>query len=212
MTWLIDPLAPAPIPQDYALLGPAFAPTAYDAGRYEGILFDPSVPAPRRQAALTVLLFLNVDIGSLRSRLAAMPIDPLAGRWDRLFALLFVKQPFVAGVPILQAELALPSAASLPPQFLVSCLIAVAETAWPEVTDLLIQGVQHSDPSVRSASASGLARRRSQRAKDALQHQIVVEPDSKVVPLLAQALSACGPTAATDLAGGLWTTSKRAAA
>jgi hypothetical protein len=49
---LVDPLAPGPIPQDYALLGPAFAPTAYDAGRYEGILFDPSAPAPHRQAAL----------------------------------------------------------------------------------------------------------------------------------------------------------------
>jgi hypothetical protein len=200
---LVDPLAPGPIPQDYALLGPAFAPTAYDAGRYEGILFDPSAPTPHRQAALAVLLFLDVDLGSLRSRLAALPVDPLGALWERLFVLLFVKQPFVAGVPILQAELASPSAASLPAPFLVSCLIAVAETAWPDVTDLLMQGVQHGDPSVRRASSAGLARRRSQRAAEVLRRQIAVEPDSKVVALLAQALTACGPTSANDLAGGL---------
>jgi hypothetical protein len=199
---LVDPLAPGPIPQDYALLGPAFAPTAYDAGRYEGILFDPSAPAPHRQAALAVLLFLDVDLGWLRSRLAALPVDPLAAFWDRFFLLLFVKKPFVAGVPILQAELASPSAASLPLPFLVSCLIAVAETAWPDVTDLLMQGVQHGDLSVRSASAAGLARRRSQRAAEVLRRQIAVEQDSKVVALLAQALTACGPTSASDLAGG----------
>lgn len=199
---LVDPLAPDPIPQDYALLGPAFAPTAYDAGRYEGLLFDPSVPAPRRQAALAVLLFLDVDLGSLRSRLAALPVDPLAGFWDRFFVLLFVKQPFVAGVPILQAELASSSATSLPLPFLVSSLIAVAETAWPDVTDLLMQGVQHSDPSVRGASAVGLARRRSQRAAEVLRRQIAVEPDPKIVPLLTQAITACGPKSASDLAGG----------
>ncbi len=200
---LVDPLAPGLIPLDCALLGPAFAPTAYDAGRYERILFDPSAPAARRQAALAVLLFLDVDLGCLRSRLAALPGDPLAADWDRFFIPLFVKRPFVAGVPILQAELASPLAASLPPPFLKSCLIAVAETAWPDVTDLLIQGVQHSDLTVRSASAAGLARRRSQRAAEVLRRQIAVEPDSKVVALLAQALTACGPTSASDLAGGL---------
>jgi HEAT repeat protein len=143
-----------------------------------------------------------VDLAWLRSRLAALPVDPLAAFWDRFFFMLFVKKPFVAGVPILQAELASPSAASLPLPFLVSCLIAVAETAWPDVTDLLMQGVQHGDLSVRSASAAGLARRRSQRAAEVLRRQIAVEQDSKVVALLAQALTACGPTSASDLAGG----------
>ncbi|MFG1425993.1 HEAT repeat domain-containing protein [Roseixanthobacter glucoisosaccharinicivorans] len=199
---LVNPLAPGPISQDCALLGPAFAPTAYDGRLYEGVLFDPSAPPAHRQAALAVLLFLEVDLGSLRSRLAALPQDPLAALWDRLFVLLFVKQPFAAGVPMLQAELMSPSAASVPPPFLVSCLIAVAETAWPDVTDLLIQGVQHHDLSVRSASAVGLARRRPQRAAEVLRHQIAVEPNSKIVPLLAQALTACGPTSASDLTGG----------
>ncbi len=200
---LVDPLAPGPVSQDYALLGPVFAPTAYDGSRYEGILLDPSAPAPHRQAALAVLLFLDVDIGSLRSRLAALPQDPLAALWDRLFVLLFVKKPFVAGVPILQAELTSPSAAPLPSAFLVSCLVAVAEAAWPAVTDLLIQGVQHADASVRSASAAGLARRRSRRAAGALRRQKFVEPDAKVATLLAQAVAACGPGSAGDLAGGV---------
>ncbi|OZB70585.1 hypothetical protein [Thiomonas sp. 13-64-67] len=200
---LVDPLAADPISQEYALLGPAFAPTAYDAARYQGILFDPSAPALRRQAALTVLLFLDVDLGSLRSRLAALRVDPLAGFWDRFFVLLFVKQPFAAGVPILQAELASPSAASLPPLFFASCLTAVAEAGWSEVTDLLMQGVQHGDPLVRIASAAGLARRRSRRAAEVLRHQIAVEPDPKVAPLLAQALSACGSASASDLVARL---------
>ena len=198
---LVDPLAPGPVSQDYALLGPAFAPATYDGGRYEGILLDPAAPAPRRQAALAVLLFLDVDLGALRSRLAAFPQDPLAVLWDRFFVLLFIKQPFLAGVPILQGELASPSAALLPPRFLVSCLVAVAETAWPAVTDLLLQGVQHSDPSVRSASAAGLARRRPLRAAETLRRQNAVELDSKVTTLLAQALAACGPDSAGDLAG-----------
>lgn len=196
---LVESLAPDSIPQEYALLGPAFAPAAYNAGRYEELLLNPSALAPLRQAALAVLLFLNVDLGSLRSRLATLPADPLAGFWDSFFVLLFVKQPFAAGVPILRAELASPSAVPLPPPFLVSCLIAVAETSWSDVTDLLMEGVQHGDPSVRSASAAGLARRRSPRAAEVLRHQINVEPDPKVVPLLAQAITACGPTSTNDL-------------
>jgi hypothetical protein len=200
---LVDPLAPGPISQNYALLGPAFAPAAYGTGRYEAVLFDPFAPADRRQAALAVLLFLDVDIERLRSRLAALPIDPLAAVWDRFFLLLFVKKPFVAGVSMLRVELASPSAASLSIPFLVSCLIAVAETTWPDVTDLLMQGVQHGDLSIRSASAIGLARRRSQRAAEVLRRQIAVEPDSRVVALQAQALAACGPTSASDLAAGL---------
>ncbi|MCF4995411.1 hypothetical protein GIW69_07475 [Pseudomonas syringae] len=199
---LVDPLVSGPVPHDYALLGPAFAPTAYDAQRYEGTLFDPSAPPPRRHAALAVLLFLDVDLGGLRSRLAALPKDPLAGLWDRIFVLLFVKQPFVAGVPILQAELASPPLDPLPPHFLASCLHAVGETAWPAVTDLLMQGVEHRDPSVRSVSIFGLARRRSQRAVEVLRRQIVIEQNSKVVALLAQALTACGPSSASDLASG----------
>lgn len=199
---LVDPLAPDPIPQQDALLGPIFAPTAYDSGRYEGLLLDPSALASRRQAALLVLLCLDADLGSLRSRLATLPADPLADFWDSFFVLLFVKQPFAAGVPMLRAELASPSAAPLPAPFLVSCLTAVAETAWSDVTDLLMQGVQHGVPSVRSASAAGLARRRSQRAAEVLRQQIAVESDPKIAPFLAQALTACGPTSPHDLAGG----------
>lgn len=197
---LVDPLAPDPIPREYALLGPVFAPTAYDVRRYEGLLFDPSGPTSRRHAALAVLLFLDVDLGSLRSSLTALPADPLSGFWDSYFLLLFVKQPFAAGVPLLRTELASPSATPLPPQFLVSCLFAVAEAAWPDVTDLLMQGVQHVDPSVRGASAAGLSRRRSQRATEVLRQQIAVEPNPNVALFLAQALAACGPTSPDDLA------------
>lgn len=200
---LVDPLSPGPIPEGYALLGPVFAPTAYDFGRYERVLFDPTAPTQKRVTALSVLLFLDADLGSLRSRLAALPQDPLSALWDKFFVLLFVKQPFVAGVPILQADLASPSATSLPPRFLVSCLYAVSEAAWPAVTDLLMQGIQHGDPSIRGVSAVGLARRRSQRAAEVLRRQIAVESAPKVVPLLAQALTACGPTSASDLADGL---------
>lgn len=199
---LVDPLEPGPIPHDSALLGPAFAPTAYDAQRYEGTLIDPSAAPLRRHAALAVLLFLDVDLGGLRSRLAAMPKDPLAGLWDRFFVLLFVKQPFVAGVPMLQAELASPPANPLPPKFLAACLDAVCEAAWPVVTDLLMQGVEHRDPSVRSISILGLARRRSQRAVELLRRELVIEQNSKTVALLAQALTACGPSSASDLASG----------
>ena len=164
---------------------------------------DPSAPAAQRQAALTVLLFLDVDLGSLRNRLAALPQDPLAELWDKLFVLLFVKQPFVAGVPILQAELASPSTASLPAPFLVSCLVAVAESGVAHCTDLLMQGVKHGDVSVRSAAAAGLARRRSQRAAEVLRRQIAVEQDPRAAALLAQALTACGPTSASDLVSGV---------
>jgi len=196
---LVDLLAPDPIPLDYALLGPAFAPTAYDAGWYEGILCDPSAPPPHRQTALTVLFFLDVDFGSLRSRLAALPVDPLSSHWDSLFLLLFARQPFIAGVPILQDELALHS--PLPPWLLYSCLDMVSETTWPVVTDLLMQGVVHRDPSIQRVSILGLARRRSKRAFTLIQHQLGIEPSANVILLLAQALTACGPTSANDLAG-----------
>ena len=202
---LVDPLAPGPIAQDFELLGPTFAPTAYDAGRYERILVDPSAPAVQRQVALTVLLLLDANLGALRDRLAALPQDPLATVWDGLFVLLFAKQPFVAGVPILQAQLASPATVPLPSQLLVSCLVAVAEEAWPEVTDLLMQGTQHADTSVRAAAAAGLARRRSRRAVEVLRRQVAAEPDAKVGALLAQALTACGPLSARELAGGLAT-------
>ncbi len=200
---LVDPLASGPIPEDYALLGPAFAPTAYEAGRYERVLLDPSAPTSSRQTALAVLVFLSVDLGALRSRLASLSEDPLAMLWDRLFVLLFVKKPFIDGVLILKSELALPLAASLPIPVLVSGILAVAEKTWPIVTDLLIQGVQHGDPSVRRASSAGLARRRPQGAAEALRRQIAVELDSQVVALLAQALTACGPKSVRDLGGGI---------
>ncbi|WP_162631604.1 ATP-binding protein [Burkholderia sp. JP2-270] len=197
---LVDPLAPEPIPLDYALLGPAFAPTAYDVGRYEALLFDPSAPLSSRQAALMVLLYLNVDFGALRNRLADLPEDPLASIWNSLFVMLFAKQPFAAGVPILKAELSSQSGTSSTPKLLLPSLIAVAEAPWEEVTDLLVQGIRHGDSSIRSASAAGLARRRSRFAAGALRCQYAVETDPKVVPHLAQALAACGPTSTNDLA------------
>lgn len=200
---LVDPLEQVLIPQDYALLGPAFAPTAYDVERYKDVLFNLSEPGSRRQAAVLVLLFLDIDISSLRSRLAEFPADPLAGLWDRLFLLMFAKQPYAAAVPLLKAELASSSTAPLPPKFLVSCIDVVAETMWADVTDFLIEGVQHNDPSVRSASAAGLARRRSQSAAEALRRQIAVETNPQVVPLLVQALTACCPASTNDLLGKL---------
>ena len=200
---LFDPLAPGLIPEGDALLGPAFAPTAYDSGRYERVLFDPAAPTQKRVTALTVLLFLDADLGALRSRLGTLPQDPLSALWDRFFVMLFVKQPFVAGVSLLQAELSSPSGNQLPPSFLASCLDAVSETAWPAVTDLLMEGVEHGDSLVRSVSIVGLARRRSPRALELLRHQIVIEPNSKVVALLAQALTTCGPTSASDLGDGV---------
>lgn len=199
---LVDPIAPGPIPQEDAFLGPAFAPAAYAAERYEGILLDPSESIPRRETALIVLHFLDVDLGRLKDRLAALPADPLAGLWGRLFMLLFIKHPFIAGVPILQTELASPSASPLPLPFIASCLTVVAENAWPGVTDLLVQGVQHGDLSIRSASAYGLSRRRSRRAAEVLQRQIAVETDSNALQLLSQALAASGPTSASNLASG----------
>nr|WP_315594884.1 hypothetical protein [uncultured Cupriavidus sp.] len=196
---LVDPLAPDPVPQDYALLGPAFSPTAYDVGRYEQLLFDLVAPSSSRQAALTVLLLLGADLGALRSRLAYLRDDPLASHWDALFMLVFVKHPFAAGVPLLRAELASSSATTLPPGFLVPCLITVSEAEWPDVTDLLMEGVQHSDLAIRSASAAGLVCRRSLRAREVLRQRIAVEPDPQIVNLLARALSASGPTSAKDL-------------
>ena len=197
---LVDPLAPEPIPLDYALLGPAFVPTAYDIGRYEALLFNPSASPPSRQVALTVLLHLNVDFGSLRSRLADLPEDPLASFWNTLVVLFFAKQPFAAGVPILRGELATSSSNSLTPKLLVPSLLAVAEAPWPEVTDLFVQGIRHSDSSIRSASAAGLARRRSSFAAEALRCQCAVETDPEVVSNIARALTACGPTSTNDLA------------
>lgn len=197
---LVDPLAPEPMAFDYALLGPAFAPTAYDASRYEECLLDISSTLPRRQASLAVLHYLGVDLGGLRSRLAALPNDPFAALWDSILVLLFNKQPFAAGVPLLQTKLASPpTEASLPPQFLASCISTVCEHSWPYVTDLLMQGVEHHDSSVRRASILGLARRRSQGAAELLRHQYFIEQDSINVALLVQAIAACYPSSAGDL-------------
>ncbi len=200
---LVDPLGQVLIPQEYALLGPAFAPTAYDVERYKDVLFDLSEPVSRRQAAVRVLLFLDVDIPSLRSRLAELTADPLAGIWDRVFLLMFAKKPYAAAVPLLRTELASSVSAPLPAGFLASCILVVAETMWADVTDFLIEGLQHSDPAVRSASAAGLARRRAKSAANALRRQISVETHPRIAQLLAHALAACGPESTNDLLGKL---------
>lgn len=202
---LLDPLAPGTGLEDYTLLGPAFAPAAYDADRYSTILLDPSAAMTHRQTALAVLLFLNEDLGSLRSRLSALAHDPLSSLWDWFFVLLFAKQPFPAGVASLKTMLVSPSGDQLPPPFFATCLDTVAETAWAEVTDLLLEGVGHKDRVIRLASAVGLGRRRSARAFDTLRHRMVIELDPVVGLMLAQALAASGPTSAGDLSSGLAT-------
>lgn len=197
---LVDPLAPGPLLQDYALLGPAFAPTAYAAGRYEVILLDPSASAASRQTALAVLFFLNADLGLLRHRLTTLPRDPLAVCWDSLFVIFFARKPFIAGISILQDQLLSSSMPQLSPALLVSCLAAVAEKAWPGVTDLLICGLQHANGLIRRDSIKGLARHRSLSALGALKSQLSTEQDAKTVIFLVEAVAASGPASVADLA------------
>lgn len=197
---LVDPLAPAPIPADDALLGPAFAREAYDAARFEGHLLDSSASASSRLGALIVLLLLGVDLGLLRSRLSALPHDPQARTWDTFFLMLFVRQPFADGIPLLHTDLATQSGGLLPAALVASCLREVAETAWPEVTNLLLHGIQHADPAIRSASAWGLARRRASDATATLRARLEVETDPVVARLLIRALAASGPATADELA------------
>jgi len=197
---LVDPLAPAPIPGDEALLGPVFARDSYDAARFEDQLLDSRASAHSRFAALSVLWLLDVDLGALRSRLTALVNDPLAGTWDTFFLLLFNKQPFAAGIPLLQANLASPPERALPAATMAVALREVAEKPWPEVTSLLLHGVQHVHSMIRSAAAWGLARRRAPDAAAALRAQLVVETDSAVAELLVRAIAASGPGAADDLA------------
>ncbi|CAE6827947.1 HEAT repeat domain-containing protein [Xanthomonas arboricola] len=197
---LVDPLSPASIPMSDALLGPVFASEAYDADRFEEHLLDSSASASSRLGALIVLCELGADLGLLRSRLSALPQDPYAGFWDTSLLMLFAKQPFAAGVPLLQSEIATQSGSSLPAALAATCLTKVAEAAWPEVTNLLLHGVQHSDPVIRRASAWGLARRRAANATVALRARLDVEMDPVVARLLVQALAASRPATAGELA------------
>lgn len=189
---LLDPLLPKADLEDYTLLGPAFAPAAYSADDYSMVLLDPSAAASVRHAALGVLVFLDIDFEMLLSQLSSLTNDPLSGHWDQYFLVLFAKQPFVAGVKLLRSNLAKPPGEQLPPPFIASSLDAVAETDWPEVTDLLVDCLSHDDRGVRLAAALGLGRRRSARAFEELHRRVTIETDPSVGAQLASALAACG--------------------
>ncbi|MBY3574324.1 HEAT repeat domain-containing protein [Rhizobium laguerreae] len=202
---LLDPMAPKAGLGDYTLLGPAFAPAAYDADRYESILFDPSAAAPLRQSALAVLLFLDKDLETLRTRLLRLTDDPSSAHWEAYFLLLFAKKPFVAGIASLRAMLISPTGEQLPPPFFAACLDAVAEAVWPEVNDLLVESLGHNDRGIRLAAAAGLGRRRSARAFEELHRRLTIETDPLVSSNIARALAASGVEHAVDLSSGQMT-------
>lgn len=195
----VDPLAPSPIPLGDALLGPIFLPDAYDADQFEAHLLDSSAPAPVRVTALMALCLLGADLGLLRARLADLPQDPRASGWDEIFLILFVKQPFAAGIPLLQLDLSAQPRNLLPAEMAATCLSEMAEATWPEVTYILLEGVQHTDATIRKASAWGLARRRAANATAILRARLDVEKEPVVARLLVRALAASCPASAGEL-------------
>ncbi|MCR8715070.1 HEAT repeat domain-containing protein [Stenotrophomonas indicatrix] len=196
---LIDPLAPSQIPLEDALLGALFLRDAYDADQLEARLLDSSESASVRITALMAMSLLSADLGLLRARLADLPQDPLASAWDALFLMLFARRPFAAGIPLLRLDLSAQPSQLLPANIAAAWLSESAEAAWPEVTELLLEGVQHTDAAVREASAWGLARRRAANTGAILRARLDVEKEPVVERVLVRAIAASCPASASDL-------------
>lgn len=174
---------------------PALVPTACDRSEYERKVMDRSLPIEQRASALSVLAFVNADLGAVYTALQASGEDMSA--WDFLFVLFCSQSPFPAAITLVERQMSDPKAMQAA---VVPAVAKLGELETPAATGMLVRALSHPDLAVRQCAVVVLQRRRSRSALRALIDCYTKEDNEFLVPTLASAIVASGASGVDELA------------
>ena len=182
----------------FASLAPTLVPSAVNLGRYEERLLDPASGHSGRSAALAVLASSGADLDGVYRRFCDVEANADSRRfWDFLFLQMASMRPFAAALPLLRGQLR--SSDDRHSVILAAPLKALGTLPGPDVTTVLLEGLAHSQHSVKQAAALSLQERRSRCALAGLRQRLAVEPERKFRVGLASAIAASGPAGVHEL-------------
>ena len=182
----------------FATLAPSLAPGLVDIAQYEARLLDPANDLSKRVSSLSLLASAGADLDRVyRKLLDVEGTNRATGPWEFLFLQLASINPFLAALPMLEAQLL--SSTNSNASLLVGPIKALGMLPVPEAIEMLMGAISHPNPSVRTAAALGLQERRSQIALESLKQQLFSESDKQIRILLAGAICASGPASVDDL-------------
>ena len=105
--------------------------------------------------------------------------------------------PFASALPLMRDQLRLAGDSSL--SILAAPVKALGTLSGSEATAMLLEGLGHSNRSVRQAAALSLQERRSRSAAESLRQMLAVEQQKEFRVSLAAALAASGAAGAHDI-------------
>ena len=182
----------------FAALAPSLMPSGVELRRYEERLLDPANDQGTRTAALAVLSSSGADLNALYRRVLDVEGTNGSGAvWDFLFLQMAAKRPFSAALPLLREQLRL----SRNNGFLIFAAPVKALGSLPgvETTEMLLEGLAHSDPAIRKAAVLSLQEKRSRFALDSLREQLSAEHQREFRVSVAAAVAASGATGVLDI-------------
>ncbi|MET4373313.1 RecA/RadA recombinase [Bradyrhizobium sp. LB12.1] len=175
-------------------LVPALVPAACDRSEYESRILDRNLAIQERASALSVLAYVNADLGAIYRALQASGEDTAA--WDILFVLFCSQSPFPEAIPLVEKQIAKVGGGQAA---IVSALTKLGELETPAATAMLLRPLSHSDFSIRQCAAVSLQRRRSRSALVTLIDRYTKEENEALLPTLAAAIVSSGAHGAGDL-------------
>ena len=182
----------------FAALAPSLTPAGIELDRYEERLLDPASGQGTRVAALAVLASSGADLDVLYHRVLEVEGTNGSGAvWDFLFLQMASKRPFAAALPLLRTQLRLSSESSS--AIWAAPLKALGTLPGLEATTMLLEGLAHSNRSIKQVAALSLQERRARSALEDLRQNIAAEQQKEFRVGVAAAIAASGASGAHDI-------------
>ena len=151
-----------------------------------------------RAVALAVLASAGADLDVLYARVCDVEGTNGSGAvWEFLFLQMASKRPFAAALPLLRAQLRLPSESSS--SILAAPLKALGTLPGLEATTMLLEGLAHSNRSIKQAAALSLQERRARSALEGLRQSLAAEQHKEFRVSVAAAIAASGASGTHDI-------------
>ena len=151
-----------------------------------------------RAVALAVLASAGADLDVLYARVFDVEGTNGSGAvWEFLFLQMASKRPFAAALPLLRAQLRLPSESSS--SILAAPLKALGTLPGLEATTMLLEGLAHSNRSIKQAAALSLQERRARSALEGLRQSLAAEQHKEFRVSVAAAIAASGASGTHDI-------------
>jgi hypothetical protein len=181
-----------------AMLVPAIIPAFCDRNIYEQQIFDQDLALDKRFAALHILAWLGVDLGTLYHRLQTTKhFSANTELWNYMFLLQCVQHPFAEAIPLIEQRLS--SINENGNIIHAPVLMRLGILPVPEATTLLSHAVSHADPNIRQCATLLFGQRRSRPAFNVLTKQLACEENEVIAVGLIVAIIASGPRAVADI-------------